>query len=71
MLTCLASDLSTRVLNYANLTTQHIPKVGDFCIVPDRLLYKSMGSLTRALGRVVKVVERTLYIKFTSGRIVL
>ena len=44
---------------------------GDWCIVLDRLIYKNLGSLNRALGRNVKVDAHTLYIKFTSGRVVL
>ena len=70
MLNCLTSDLSTRVLNFANLTQQHIPAKGTYCIMPDRLIYKNLGSLNRALGRVIKVEGRTIFIKFTSGRVV-
>ena len=60
MLTNLAADLSTRLLNFANITPQHIPSVGDFCFVPDRLVYKNINSLTRALGRVVSVKDKSL-----------
>ena len=70
MLTCMATDLSVRVLNYANLTHKHLPEVGQWVICPDRLVYKNLGSLSRAVGRVIKLDNRTAYIKFTSGQII-
>ena len=71
MLTNLASDLSSHLLNFANLTSQHILTVGDFCYIPDHLVYKNINSLTRALGHVVKVKDRSLEIRFSNGHSVL
>ena len=71
MLTNLAADLSARVLNYSNLTAQHVPKVGQWVYMPDRILYKSAASLISALGRVIKADNRTLYIRFASRKTVL
>ena len=45
--------------------------MGDFCFVPDRLVYKNINSLTRALGHVVAVKDRSLEIKFSNGYSVL
>ena len=62
LLTNLATDLSTQLLNFRNLTTQHLPKVGSFIYVTDRLVYKQINSLTRALGRVISVKDRSVEI---------
>merc|ERR1712059_98272 len=70
MLNILASDLSTRIINYANITPQHMPALGSYCIVLDHLIHKNIGSMNRALGRVIKTEAGTIYIKFASGRIV-
>ena len=70
MLTSIAADLSVRVLNYANLTEKHLPTVGQWVIIPDRILYKNLGSFSAAIGRVVKIENRTIYIKLANNQII-
>jgi len=68
MLTELATDLSKRLLNYANLTSHHLPKIGTWVLIPDRLLYKSMPSWSHSIGRVIEIQDRSLLIKLPNGR---
>ena len=70
MLTNIAADLSVRVLNYANLTEKHLPTVGQWIIIPDRILYKNFGSFSAAIGRVIKIENRTIYIKLANNQII-
>jgi len=68
MLTEIATDLSKRLLNYANLTSHHMPKIGTWILIPDRLLYKSMPSWSHAIGRVIEIHNRSLLIKLPNGK---
>ena len=67
MLTSIAADLSVRLLNYANLTLKHLPTIGQWVIIPDKILYKNLGSFSSAIGRVINVENRTIFIKLANN----
>ena len=64
----IAADLSVRVLNYANLTEKHLPTIGQWVIIPDKILYKNLGSFSAAIGRVIKIENRTIFIKLANNQ---
>ena len=70
MLTTIASNLSERVLNFANLTSQHLPSVGQWVLIPDKIIYKNIGSFATSVGRVIKIKNRTIYIKLANNRVI-
>ena len=65
-----AADLSPKLLNFRNLNPNHLPQVGQFVYLPDKIIHKNIGSLTRALGRVEKITDRSVTIRMSSGRLV-
>ena len=67
MLTNLAADLSSCLLNFRNITGEYILNVGDFVYLLDCIVYKQINSLTRALSRVTGVQNRSVEILLTSG----
>ena len=66
-LTMIANDLSTKLLNFRNLNENHLPQIGQFVFLPDKIMHKNRASLTRALGRVQDINDRSVVIRMTSG----
>jgi len=71
MLTNLAAELSRKLLNYRNNTflTENI-KIGDFLIIPDRLILKSFSSIHSAIARVLDIEGHCLKLKLANNQIV-
>ena len=69
-LTCLVTDIHSKLLNINNIDENMIPPVGSFVYLPDRLIWKKRASLISALGRVKEVQGRTVTIKLSTGYIV-
>ena len=70
MLTTIATNLSERLLNFANLTTHHLPPIGEWVLIPDKIVYKNIGSFANSVGRVIRIKNRTIYIKLSNGRVI-
>jgi hypothetical protein len=71
MLNRLAADLSSRILNYKNITSLNTPKIGDFVYVKDKIQRKHFTSLGDALAIVENVNGRTLRLKLAKSKTIL
>ena len=71
MLTNLAAELSRKLLNYRNNTyiTEKI-KIGDYIIIPDRLVLKSFSSIHSAIARVLDIEGHCLRLKLANNQII-
>ena len=66
LLTDIATELSTKVLNFKNKTTDELPKLNDLVLVPDRLTRQKFSTLTDAIGRVTSVVNNNIFIQMLN-----
>ena len=70
LLTNFAADLCSCLTNYRNITEQHTPAVNSYVYLPDRIQYKHVDSLRRALGKIISITDRSASIRLHSGKIV-
>ena len=70
LLTNLAADLCSCLTNYRNITDQHMPTVNSYIYLPDRIQYKHVDSLSRALSRIILITDRSVSIHLPLGKIV-
>jgi len=71
MLTNLAAELSRKLLNYRNNThlTENI-KIGDYIIIPDRLILKNFSSIHSAIARGLDVEGRYIKLRLANNHII-
>ena len=53
LLSNMASELASMLLNFNNSTESDQPDIGDLIIIPDRLVRQQLPSLLSALGRII------------------
>ena len=70
MITAIVTDLSECLLNYANLTSHHLPPISGWVLIPDKIVYKNIASFANAVGRVIRIKNRTIFIKLSNGRVI-
>ena len=68
MLTELATHLSSKLINFKNMTEHHISQIGEYLYLPDCLANKQFPYLVKALGHVVKIKDRSILIKLSNGQ---
>ena len=66
LLTDMATELSTKVFNFKNKTTDDLPQLNDLVLVPDRLTQQKFSTLTDAIGRVTSVVNNKMFIQMLN-----
>ena len=55
---------------YIDITEHHLPQIGEYLYLPDRLVNKQFPSLVKALGCMVKIKDRCILIKLSNGQLV-
>ena len=70
LLTNLATEISMRLLNFRNSAQADLLQIDELVLIPDRLTRQKYSSLTNAIGRVIKIVNRTLYIQLLDHTVI-